>query len=733
MDAGCHSIVGLPDGPGSCDYLLLRSVVGALAAASHLRVARLDGRYQTVQRELQRPAEGSNSSPPGSKMTVSERLQRQAATFLVTALFVSTTCFLAVRALKPDLMLDAHWSVGWFGAPGSWLTILVVVLILALVCLRIGRRIGHGDHTANLVAISVMAFTAFVLGFASFFRCSGDQSAFFAPLTWTLGLFVGNLENIYQNGSGVCTAQMPLALEVARLLALAATVFSFVAVALEVFKTQRDRVRAWLSKRVTVIVAIDDDTLSMVTAISQSMDSKSALVILTQDRDRPCVKEARRSGACILTVDLQSASGIKNFTRLWPKIERLYLLSDDAALNRVRLAAIDQQLDELGFERIRIPLIVRIDDPWQAEEWRGRYKSNSTGRWLVDAVGKFEETASRIIEHAIADSEVEVLYVCGLSPLTLALCSEFAQRKRERDFHPTSRNLLSRLVIVAEGAEEWVEDHVARQRRFSSSGPDGTVTYDDRPASIKVLSELVATTGAAKSAVILVRDEAPGPSMGQTSLGTRLAARLRTVAIFSDGHTASGLERSPVMGKLHTYSITMKMLEGRAQDAWERAARLIHEHYSAGRTNSAAVPWEDLPPFYRESNRRALRNALWIAELHGGHSWDPFEGRPPAPLPANFMALEPLGKLAALGFDCDTAKEMAREEHEDWCRYYERSGWKYRSERDDSREQHDKLLAWNKLTDHDRSDAYNNLVSIFVNLRTLGYVSTPRGKTDAHD
>jgi hypothetical protein len=38
--------------------------------------------------------------------------------------------------------------------------------------------------------------------------------------------------------------------------------------------------------------------------------------------------------------------------------------------------------------------------------------------------------------------------------------------------------------------------------------------------------------------------------------------------------------------------------------------------------------------------------------------------------------LPPLEQLALMGFDHYSAMSMAQAEHEDWCCYYRRNGWK---------------------------------------------------------
>src|SRR5262249_9504357 len=157
-----------------------------------------------------------------------------------------------------------------------------------------------------------------------------------------------------------------------------------------------------------------------------------------------------------------------------------------------------------------------------------------------------------------------------------------------------------------------------------------------------------------------------------------------------------------VVGLLQSYSLVLDTREGQVQDAWERAARLIHERYVSSidpdaPRSPAAMPLDKLNEFYRGSNRRQVRNALWMVEQIAGHTWNT-GGSPPEQLSGHDMAESPpLEQLALMGFDQYSVMSMARAEHEDWCRYYRRNGWKYGSARDDSRKIHDKLVDWSAV------------------------------------
>jgi hypothetical protein len=172
----------------------------------------------------------------------------------------------------------------------------------------------------------------------------------------------------------------------------------------------------------------------------------------------------------------------------------------------------------------------------------------------------------------------------------------------------------------------------------------------------------------------------------------------------------------------------MDLPSGQAQDAWERAATLIHQRYrtAVGGTSPARRPWAELDEFYRGSNRRQVRNALWIVEQIGGHTWNSLDAGagPQTPQP---QPTDPLQQLEVMGFDRPTALAMARAEHENWCHYYKDAGWKRGKIRDEKHKTHPNLTDWRTVeTDPTLLNAaLTSLAATLSQLRELGYRSAP--------
>jgi len=576
----------------------------------------------------------------------------------------------------------------------------------------------------SITVIALLVTTSAILGLSAYWSChDADHQAFVTPLMATVQLVKGGIGD-YSLSGHVCPHPTPVGLQIARIAALSAIFTGLGSVVVGAFRSQIDRLRANVANPVTVIVGVDDDTASLTSAVARTLDARSTLVVITGlGHDRAAW--ARGLGARVVPVDFDTPSALTAL-RLWRHLGRLYLMSPDPALNVAWLTTISLRLTELT-DKQRVPLTIRIDDPWLAEAWRAARYGGSDTQWAADVVGKYEMTAVRLLDKIIASGKTTRVFICGTSQLTLTLCANLTRLTLERDFYtPPGSAELPALTLVGTDADEYLRDHefYLQQAGFVTRGP--VIESVPQAPTIPVMESLINAAGPAACAVILVNAD------GATA-ATRLAARFPETPIYTrDLITSIPEDTALVVGLLRSYSLALDTNEGQVQDAWERAARLIHERYVAtldpGTPRSpSAMPWAELDEFYRGSNRREVRNALWMVERIAGHTWNTW-GNPLAQLSqSDVVESSPWQQLLLLGFDRESAMSMARAEHEDWCRYYLRNGWKYGSPRDDSRKIHDKLVDWSVVeSTPDLLDATaRNLASTLWGLRQLGYRSHP--------
>jgi hypothetical protein len=658
---------------------------------------------------------------------------RSLRTVLLVVALVSLG-WLAVLAARPSSAELLPTWLRWFGEPGSAITIVIVTAVILALCVLTFR--AHGASGSGAVPVTVvagLAATSAVLGLSSFWSCHDEtHPVFFQPLIWTIELVKGGgSENDFTIEGRLCPAIVPDALWIAHLAGLSAILTAVAGAVVALFRTQVDRLRVSVASSVIAVLGIDDETRSMVSAIARTtLNRRSTLVVITGGPDDPGVQEARIQGGRVVSVDFSAPETLKSLS-LWRNLDRLYLMSADPLTNRSWLDTITRALSAVG-HRQRLPLTVRIDDPWQAEAWRAEQLGGSDTRWAADAVGKYEVTARRLLDSIISIATIDHVFVCGTSELTLALCADMTRRKLEHDYYSEPDEIpLPALTLVDEEADEYLRDHEFHRRQvgFVSTGP--TIDAKSQAPVVSTLMRLIGESSGGNAA-IFVDDRSRGQSDAR-STGTRLAARFPTMPIYIwDNEAQTPDDPFSIVGRLRTYRLALDVPEGQAQDVWERAAKLIHQRYVASmgpdqNPPPSRLPWAELDEFYRDSNRRLVRNALWMVEQIAEHTWNTW-GDPPTPLGANDMVgLTPLQQLARMGFDEDSAMKMAKAEHEDWCRYYRHNHWKYGPVRDDSRKIHNKLVDW-PAVEADAgmlNSAVGSLAATLWSLRQLGYRSHP--------
>lgn len=232
------------------------------------------------------------------------------------------------------------------------------------------------------------------------------------------------------------------------------------------------------------------------------------------------------------------------------------------------------------------------------------------------------------------------------------------------------------------------------------------------------------------------------PSLEQ--FGTRLANRCPKMLVYQATEATSTLSDSSTVGRLYPFPISMALDEDVPQDAWERAAELIHEAYRANNkaqgwpiSKEVDHDWAKLPPIYQQQNRRQVTHTLALVESVG-HTWNTLDHPPAPPLPESFPEMDRPGKFRILKFAPETVSQMIADEHESWRSLFEKDGWRHSPERNDEAKRHNRLLPWPDLLTEDRetqsdlhqSRAENGLIDTLLTLRSLGYRSIPKSRDD---
>ncbi|MFG1918937.1 RyR domain-containing protein [Micromonospora sp. NPDC048898] len=150
-----------------------------------------------------------------------------------------------------------------------------------------------------------------------------------------------------------------------------------------------------------------------------------------------------------------------------------------------------------------------------------------------------------------------------------------------------------------------------------------------------------------------------------------------------------------VHGRLQLYPVLTRACDAQliAEDLTERLARQIHDRYVQAQVRAgvrlgaspAMVDWARLPESLRRANRAHVQDiAAKLLSL----------GCVVAPRHGTTAGTADPGASRAID---DRIDELARLEHERWCRERRGEGWLYGEPRDDARRRHPTLRPWDEL------------------------------------
>jgi hypothetical protein len=600
--------------------------------------------------------------------------------------------------------------------PTSWLPILVQVLLGAGGFLAYYWPRRRETRSFSLLLTTGLAVTTLILGFAAYWNCHGleQQSPFWTPLTLALNLFVGNVE-LCDNGA----YSYPLALQMARLFGLLLLAIAALGIAATVFRAQADRLQVRFARALVVLVGLTDESIGLLRRLSAERDRRTTLTVLVEDAGNPLIKMARDLGAKVAFCDIDDPPTLRTLLTAQARfsVRALYAVSADVSVNLRWAAQFRAIADSTKPSTSDMPprMILRIDDPWQAEYWRrtNAYRTGERGksasvRWMSDALSVYEVTATLILDRILTGA-YDRLVLVGSSPLALAVCAELAQREREGTLlNAGPKPSFPELVMYGPDAEALRQQHRLRQERFGNSADWDVITVVGKEPTSANLRELLRNDR--QPALILADD----PAQGTPGLATFMAALNPGWTIFDWSTTTRGVAAEPVMEKLYPFGLTTEAASGWPVDSWERAARVVHENYRLVHVPhpDPAVPshraWDDgLDPFLKESNVRLVTTTLAAAESVG-RSWGPSAAAPEPP-------------------DAEQLDRMAQLEHASWLKHHVDNGWRYGATRNDSAKVHPALVGWEHLDPANREKTRQNVVAALSTLEGLGYRSSPTG------
>lgn len=598
--------------------------------------------------------------------------------------------------------------------------VYVVVAGVAALVYYLPRR-GQ-NRPFFLSAGAVGATLASLMGLLTYWPCTTSETPFWSAVYHTMALFVGSTHDPFDQAGAVCST-MPVALEVARILALGVALSALVAVLLRLFVEQVDRLRVRFARQIVLVTGLADDTQDFVLQLVRQYDGRPArealadhpdptmrdmaarllgdevresarVVFLEPYRGHPLSARMRQAGVLVVTASSQGFGDL-GLVNLGTRLRAAYLLDADSSHNIGAAATLQSILARADSEPtnqqqtglVPVRIMVRVDDSRDAEEYRRKAMSQPTRSVVVDAFGQQQVTCQEIATR-VSQAMADLIVVIGATSLATTLLDELAQAARE--FSAAGGDgMFPAVVIVDPQAFSLLREHRHRQAWYgnSSLAVRAVAAPSDETNVVRAVGGRGRRPGARgcppvrRPFIVDCR-----PPTGDTAL---LAHRCIQIwpygTVLRPDPTASGIERDTGVPGLHRFAPSLLSAGDIPADRWMRAARIMHLRYLAdygtGEQPAGRRPWELLSIFYRMSNLRALTHAMHlVGEFTPRRVWYPtYPGQAPK-------------DLSNKDFE-----DWRKEAHEDWRAYYESGGWAYAPERDDAAKRHDLLRAFEDL------------------------------------
>ena len=209
------------------------------------------------------------------------RRWRLPAGLLVLA-YVLLLCWLVAVGFAPGLADIAPRWLDWLATPNSAAAMAVGLLLsgaaFAAVLVSRGQSLGRTPFLLS----GWCAASAGPLALAAYLPCAGDAPPFWTAITSTLALLLGNFDVPFGAGQA-CAYPVPLGLQLARLLAIVATLSGATSVLFAVSRSQLDRLGIARARRLTMVVGLDETSWPVVQQLAGNREAGHRTVLLTRD------------------------------------------------------------------------------------------------------------------------------------------------------------------------------------------------------------------------------------------------------------------------------------------------------------------------------------------------------------------------------------------------------------------------------------------------------------------
>jgi hypothetical protein len=555
---------------------------------------------------------------------------------------------------------------------------------------RLWRRfVQRGRPDYKWVVIGALWALAFVLGCIGFAR----RAELVGQTLSRLDIGYSALQ-LFTLESGAVDPPVPTTLEVARYLAPAVAAVTAVKALLLIFRQRYERWRLRRRRGHTIVCGLGSKGRLLVEGF---LRRGQHVAVVERNPENENLESCRELGAVILAADAAGPEVLRQAGIVGAR--HLVAVTGDDGVN-LRIAA-NARAARKSSDGPPLTAVVHLIDPDHCRLLR-RQELDSTGpgRLRLRFFNVYQSGARRLLaEYPFLSGEPEEavpahLLVVGLGEMGRSVVLEAGHR-----WTPGWQQVQSklRITVAAEDAEPAVPALAEQSPDLSKACHLEGHRVDIAGFGYGALEGLCRSEGMAdvQAAYVCLEEDSqclPAAVAVNRALA-EAGADATTVAVLSqDGKVAALLEvgDGEEFARLHAFRLLEHtctpevVLEG----IHERLAQALHDQYvrqqeEAGATrqdNPHLVPWDVLPEWLKESNRRQADHVCVKLKQAGcevvtSPDWDP----------------------ASFEFSSDEVERLARMEHQRWVTERRLEGWRVGPRRDDAEKTSPYLVDWQDL------------------------------------
>ncbi|MBN1460502.1 MAG: NAD-binding protein [Armatimonadetes bacterium] len=580
-----------------------------------------------------------------------------------------------------------------------------------------------------LVLVGITAMVLGFVGFRQYHSLNADLGHY------DVGSTIWRSAQLFVWESGALPGQVPVALQIARILAPLATLGAVLALGREYLERRYSLWRARRRAGHVVVCGIGRKGHGLIRSLAEA-HGRRGVVAIDRDSSNTAIAELRDAGVPVLVGDSRDphvlrSAGVK-------KARHVFVLCGTDTSNAEVALAVKSAMAESD---VRASCSVHVSDPRLTEMLRRHELESPSPSVSMEYFNINDAAASNLVHTYLGDSRAGrscSFVVVGEGLLAEALIVHAAKHHQTP---PGESGPRYEILVLAPRAEAFVQILRTRYRRIEEQ-------VALTPVDVPLQNGRLALGGAEAAIVDAVPPSIAYVCTDDDNLAVLTSLELASLRSWSDAEIVCCVRDevgiTQIFGQLadvsgprnrvvvHDVYEVLSHPDTALGGVWEQIAERIHSSYLAGQLGAGEqygsrpelVSWTELGVADKESNREQARHIgvklkTIDCSITSLLDWEP----------------------SSFEFTPGEVEILAEMEHERWCAWKTAQGWTYGAERDRVRLHHEALLPWSHpdFSEEQRDKDRDAVLSIPALLASVGYRAFRRdggdsgGHQEVHD